>query len=63
VAAEEPLPADSPLWGLENVFITPHVSGVSERVWPRETELLLDNLDRWFAGQPLCNQVDLTREY
>jgi phosphoglycerate dehydrogenase-like enzyme len=63
VAAEEPLPADSPLWGLENVFITPHVSGVSERVWPRETELLLDNLDRWFAGQPLRNQVDLTREY
>jgi phosphoglycerate dehydrogenase-like enzyme len=63
VAAEEPLPAESPLWTLENMFITPHVSGVSERVWPRETELLLDNLDRWFAGKPLRNQVDLARGY
>ncbi len=63
VAAEEPLPAESPLWTLENVFITPHVSGVSERVWPRETELLLDNLDRWFAGKPLRNEVDLARGY
>ena len=63
VAAEEPLPAESPLWALENVFITPHVSGTSERVWERETELLLDNLERWFSGQPLRNRVDLKRGY
>ena len=63
VAAQEPLPSESPLWPLENVFITPHLSGVSERVWPRETELLLDNLERWFAAQPLRNRVDLARGY
>ena len=63
VATQEPLPPESPLWTLENVFITPHVSGVSERVWPRETELLLLNLERWFAGEPLRNTVDLARGY
>ena len=63
VAAEEPLPAESPLWARENVFITPHVSGTSERVWERETELLLDNLERWFSGQKLRNRVDLKRGY
>jgi phosphoglycerate dehydrogenase-like enzyme len=63
VAAQEPLPPDSPLWPLENVFITPHVSGVSERLWPRETELLLDNLERWFTARSLRNRVDLAREY
>ncbi len=63
VAAEEPLPAASPLWARENVFITPHVSGTSERVWERENELLLDNLERWFSGQELRNRVDLKRGY
>ena len=63
VAAEEPLPAESPLWARENVFITPHVSGTSERVWERESELLLDNLERWFSGQELRNRVDLKRGY
>lgn len=63
VAAEEPLPAESPLWARENVFITPHVSGTSERVWERESDLLLDNLERWFSGQELRNRVDLKRGY
>ena len=63
VAAEEPLPAASPLWTCENVFITPHVSGTSERVWERESDLLLDNLERWFSGQELRNRVDLKRGY
>jgi len=63
VTAEEPLPPSSPLWRLENVFITPHISGVSERLWEREGELLLENLERWFGGQPLRNQVDLAKGY
>ena len=63
VTAEEPLPSSSPLWSLENVLVTPHTSGASERLWEREGELLLDNLERWFSGQPLRNQVDLAKGY
>ncbi len=63
VASREPLPPESPLWSLENVLITPHISGVTERHWEREAELLIDNLDRWFSGRPLRNRVDLSRGY
>ena len=63
VASPEPLPSENPIWTLENVLITPHTSGISERIWPRETELLVDNLERWFRGEPLRNQVDLARGY
>jgi len=63
VAATEPLPPESPLWTLENVLITPHTSGNSERLWEREGDLLMDNLERWFSGRPLRNQVDKTRGY
>jgi phosphoglycerate dehydrogenase-like enzyme len=63
VASPEPLPPESPLWSLENVIITPHTSGISERIWQRETELLIDNLERWFRGKPLRNRVDLERGY
>ncbi len=63
VMQQEPLPQDSPLWSLENVFITPHISGVSERMWPRQERLLLQNLERWFAGRALLNRVDLKRGY
>jgi D-2-hydroxyacid dehydrogenase (NADP+) len=63
VATPEPLPPESPLWSLDNVFITPHTSGISERIWQRETELLISNLERWFRGEPLRNRVDLERGY
>jgi phosphoglycerate dehydrogenase-like enzyme len=63
VAEQEPLPPESPLWRLDNVFITPHISAVSEYLWDRQTELLLDNLDRWFSGRELRNVVDLKRGY
>lgn len=54
----EPLPADSPLWALDNVVITPHVSD-SIADWERPmTTLFCDNLDRWIAGRPLGNVVD-----
>jgi phosphoglycerate dehydrogenase-like enzyme len=63
VTEREPLPPDSPLWSLPNVFLTPHISAVSEFLWDRQTELLLDNLRRWFSGEPLRNRVDLERGY
>lgn len=63
VTTEEPLPPESPLWDLENIFITPHTSAVSEFLWDRQTELLLENLGRWFSDRPLMNQVDLSHGY
>lgn len=63
VTAQEPLPASSPLWTLENCFLTPHTSGVTEFLWDRQTNLLLENLDRWFSGRELLNRVDLARGY
>jgi D-2-hydroxyacid dehydrogenase (NADP+) len=63
VTAKEPLPPESPLWRLNNAFITPHVSGATENTWQREEELIAENLNRWFAGKELLNLVDLTRGY
>jgi phosphoglycerate dehydrogenase-like enzyme len=55
---EEPLPASSPLYGLENVIITPHTSWSSARVLERSVGLFCENLRRYTAGQPLLNVVD-----
>lgn len=63
VASQEPLPAESPLWKLENAFLTPHMSAVSDQLWTRQTDLLMQNLERWFSGRELVNRVDLVRGY
>ena len=47
---EEPLPAESPLWDLENVILTPHVAGVTPRYYERAAALFGDNLERFLAG-------------
>jgi len=49
VFEREPLPADSPLWQLDNVLITPHTGGASDRVPQQFAPLLADNIARWFA--------------
>lgn len=58
VFATEPLPEAHPLWSLPNVILTPHVSAVSRGFWRRETDLIVGNLQRFFAGRPLLNLVD-----
>ena len=63
VTRTEPLPADSPLWKAPHLFLTPHTSGVSDRLWQKETALLMDLLERWFDGRELFNVVDFTRGY
>lgn len=63
VFAREPLPADSPLWVLPNVLVTPHVSGTSHRFWRRETDLVVENVRRYLAGEPLLNTVDKRAGY
>jgi phosphoglycerate dehydrogenase-like enzyme len=63
VAQTEPLPADSPLWKAANLFITPHTSGVSDRLWDRHAAILIELLERWFDGRELFNRVDFARGY
>jgi phosphoglycerate dehydrogenase-like enzyme len=58
VFEEEPLPADHPLWDMENVIMTAHMCG-DFIGWKRAlTDQFLDNLDRWHKGQELFNPVD-----
>lgn len=61
VFAHEPLPADSPLWGFDNVVVTPHVAGpdVPEAV----TAIFNENLARFLAGRRLRHVVDRARGY
>lgn len=63
VTRVEPLPVESPLWKMPNLMITPHTSGVSDRLWHRQTAILMDLLERWFDGRELFNLVDFARGY
>ena len=63
VFEREPLPADSPLWKMENVIVTPHMAGSSARFWDGLIELFSRNLERWRRGEPLENVVDKRRGY
>ena len=55
---EEPLPATSPLWGMENVIITPHTAGETRRYENNVIDLLMENLDRLWRGEStLKNQI------
>ena len=63
VFREEPLPAQSPLWGLDNVLITPHAGSISPRFWQRETDLMVRNVGHYLCGGDLENLVDKRRGY
>lgn len=63
VFPEEPLPAESPLWQLPNVIISPHVAGLSPHYTERAFILFKENLRRYLAGEPLLNLIDLKRGY
>jgi phosphoglycerate dehydrogenase-like enzyme len=59
----EPLPETSPLWNLDNVILTPHVSGFTPYYDDRAVELFARNLRRYLSGEPLLNLVDRQRGY
>lgn len=64
VFRREPLDPASPLWGLPNALVVPHVSPVSPgRFWPRQLDLFLDNWRRYIRGEPLRNLVDTQAGY
>jgi len=60
---QEPLPAESPLWDLDNLIITPHTASMTEKLWQRHFQLFLQNLRRYLAGEPLLFTVDKKKGY
>ncbi|MFN8476090.1 MAG: D-2-hydroxyacid dehydrogenase [Anaerolineae bacterium] len=59
----EPLPADSPLWAMDNVVISPHVSGFNLHYDDWATDLFAENLRRFLADEPLINLIDRREGY
>lgn len=61
VFEQEPLPTDSPLWEMDNVLLTPHISGrsfgYSTRTEDLITQICIDNLRSYISGNPLKNVV------
>jgi len=57
------LPADSPLWGMPNVLITPHVAILGTPYRHKWEAILLENCRRFAAGQTLINVVDKEKWY
>ena len=63
VAAVEPLPPENPLWGLDNVLISPHSASTVAAENGRIMDLFLENLGRFLEDRPLINLFDATRGY
>ena len=63
VVDPEPLPDNHPLWSCPNAIITPHMAGNGPERAGRNQELVLENLRRYVAGQPLLSAVDKTLGY
>lgn len=63
VFAEEPLPADSPLWAMPNVIISPHSASTVVKENDRLVDLFIENLHRYLDGRPLVNLFDPGRRY
>ncbi len=64
VYAVEPLPADSPLWTLENAILTPHVCGASPQYMARAVEIIEHNVKVYLTRQgEMINRVDLAAGY
>ncbi|MEA4848872.1 MAG: phosphoglycerate dehydrogenase [Clostridiaceae bacterium] len=63
VFEEEPLPAESPLWDMDNVIITPHNSWISDMRTERRYNIVYENLRRYISGEKLLNIVDIEKGY
>jgi len=61
VFEDEPLPKESELWSLENVIVTPHVSGINMPV--EICEEFVRNYERWVKGEPVIGLVDREKGY
>jgi phosphoglycerate dehydrogenase-like enzyme len=58
VTADEPLPADSPLWAMPNVLITPHTGGETHQYEDNVLDFMMENIARLQRGESaLVNQI------
>jgi phosphoglycerate dehydrogenase-like enzyme len=63
VFEQEPLPADSPLWKLDNVILSSHISGNFVTYDETAAALFKENLERYLENRPLINRVQRERGY
>jgi phosphoglycerate dehydrogenase-like enzyme len=63
VFPREPLAADSPLWDVPNLLITPHTAALTDKLWERHYSLFSENLRRYLNGWPLLAVVDKRKGY
>jgi phosphoglycerate dehydrogenase-like enzyme len=63
VTDPEPLPADSPLWSMQNVILTPHVSANSDVGDEARFAIGIENLRRYVAGEKMLSVVDVAKGY
>jgi len=63
VFEEEPLPSTSPLWNLDNVIITPHISGFTKDYHKKASKVFKENLRRYLDNRPLLNQLNRNKGY
>lgn len=63
VTTPEPLPPENPLWKMENVIITPHISADVDDYWERSVDVFLENLERFLGSRELINIVSPSYEY
>ncbi len=63
VFENEPLPADSPLWAMDNVIVTPHLAAISPYYLDRAVKLFVDNLARYTQSREMFNIIDKTKGY
>lgn len=63
VFVDEPLPADSTYWDLENCLVTPHIAAITEKLWERHYALITNNLKRFLGGEMLRGLVDKAKGY
>ncbi|MRN51577.1 D-2-hydroxyacid dehydrogenase [Paenibacillus monticola] len=60
----EPLPQDHPLWAMEQVIITPHCAGVTDRYAERVVDIFIHNMKSYVeTGSPSRNLIDYSRQY
>ena len=63
VFPKEPLAADSPLWDMPNLLITPHTAALTDKLWERQYALFSENLRRYLKGEALLTVVDKRKGY
>jgi phosphoglycerate dehydrogenase-like enzyme len=63
VFEKEPLPPESPLWDSENLLITPHTAGFTEKLWDKHYAFFTEDLRRYLSHQPLIAIVDKSKGY